>query len=1058
MDNRNGSVKSIFRDLRERTKELDCLYTIEALLNEKHVSLSNLFKRVIEIIPKGFLYPEDCCVRIVYKGEIIALKNDSKTPWCMESPISIYGKVLGKIEVFYQKRHKDMGNMPFLKQEKQLLKTIGERLAHAIFQLEYQKSMSESDEINAASGTVVRKEWSIIVDLLKNTDQKLYSRIARKMANYLVWSGHKKAGDLIQSFSRSELLLMKDEDDLNQPVQKKTLTGMFEIAQTVFDLADEILTDDEILTCVKKWIQEEKAGDIIQILGKYDSTMSEIVEAVTRYHVISSDDGFRLSDHTDMGIRVSMIRHFFFEQLDFVNIAKNYMEIEDFFGLVQKIIYPIGGHGKLGGKSAGLFLAFNILDKSDQAKELYSNLKMPKTWYVSSDGLPTFMHYNNLEDVTEQKYKEIDQVRMEYPQIIQLFKNSYFPPDMLRGLSLALDDIGNKPLIVRSSSLLEDRLGTSFSGKYKSLFLANQGTRQECLEALTDAIAEVYASTFGPDPIEYRAERGLLDFYEEMGILIQEVVGNCAGHYFLPTYAGVAFSNNEFRWSPRIQRNDGLIRLVPGLGTRAVDRTSNDYPVLIAPGKPSLKVNITPDDTARYAPQKIDVINMDTNQFETIDIKEFIKDFGREIPGINTMLSTYERNFLRPISGLTDFEKEDLVVTFDGLRERTNFISMLYSVLGTLKEKIGTPVDIEFASDGKDFYLLQCRPQSFSAGSQGSVIPKNIPPDKLIFSANKYVTNGFVPPISHIVYVDPDGYNSLESIDDMKSVGRAVAKLNKVLPKRQFILIGPGRWGSRGDIKLGVSVTYSDFNNTAALIEVALKKGKYVPELSFGTHFFQDLVEANIRYLPLYPDDEDVDFNWSFFKTSKNILKEILPEYAYLADTLRIIDVPANSEGQFLRVLTNADQDKAVGFLGTGVESADHIDQNADVLDSPLEDHWRWRHSMALKIARQASEKTRGIEAMYLFGSTKNRTAVSSSDINLLVHFKGDPIQRRELDLWLNGWSLCLAEINYLRTGVKKPDGLLNVVIITDQDIARGSSYAMKIDAVTDPAEKIPLG
>jgi pyruvate, water dikinase len=1056
MHEENGSVKSIFRDLRERTKELDCLYRIEALLNEKNVSLPDIFKRVASIIPKGFLFSDECHAKIFYKGEEFASDDFAKTPWVLESPISIHGKILGRIEVYYRKKRDEMGDVPFLKQEKQLLKTIGERLAHAIFQFEYQVSVAGSDTTNGSSKPAIRKEWVIIVDLLKNTDQKLFSRIARKMANYLVWSGHRKAGDLLLSFSRNEKRL-KQEEDMNQPIQKRTLTGMIETGKTIFELADEILTDDEILSCVQKWIQEEKAGDIVQVLGKYDSTMSEIVEAITRYHFLSSEDGFKLSAHTDMGLRVSMIRHFFFEQLDYINIAKHFIEIEDFFSLVQKIVYPMGSHGKLGGKSAGLFLAYNILKKSDQADTLFANLRIPKTWFVSSDGLPNFIHYNNLEDVTEQKYKEIDQVRMEYPQIIQLFKNSYFPPDMHRGLSVALDDIGDTPVIVRSSSLLEDRLGTSFSGKYKSLFLANQGSKQDRLDALTDAIAEVYASTFGPDPIEYRAERGLLDFYEEMGILIQEVVGNKVGNYFLPTYAGVAFSNNEFRWSPRIQREDGLIRLVPGLGTRAVDRTSSDYPVLIAPGKPSLKVNITPDDTARYAPQKMDVINMQTNQFETIDIRELLKEYGRDLPGVNCMVSTYERNLLRPVSGLTDFQKEDLVVTFDGLRDRTNFVIQLQAILNMLKEKINTPVDIEFASDGKHFYLLQCRPQSYGLGGQGSHIPKNIPSENMIFSAHKYVTNGIVPPISHVVFVDPDGYNNLENLDDMKAVGRAVAKLNKLLPKRQFVLIGPGRWGSRGDIKLGVSVTYSDFNNTAALIEVALKKGKYVPELSFGTHFFQDLVEANIRYLPLYPDDEGVHFNWAFFKNSRSILKEIIPEYAHLEKTLRVIDVPANANGQFLRILTNADQDLAVGFLGTGIALNEQPAHEEDVLESPLEDHWRWRYGMARKIARNAAAYSSGVNAVYVFGSTKNRTAGPSSNINLLIHFEGDPIQRREFETWLNGWSCCLGEINYLRTGIRSTKGLLDVHIINNEDIARGNSYAMKIDAVTDPAEKLPL-
>jgi phosphoenolpyruvate synthase/pyruvate phosphate dikinase len=182
------------------------------------------------------------------------------------------------------------------------------------------------------------------------------------------------------------------------------------------------------------------------------------------------------------------------------------------------------------------------------------------------------MSYNNLEDIVEQKYKEPSQVRQEYPYVMHLFKSSPLPPETIKALSLALDDFGDLPLIVRSSSLLEDRMGASFAGKYKSLFIANKGTKEERLVALMDAIKEVFASMFGPDPIEYRAQRGLVDQHEEMGILIQEVVGTHVGHYYLPAFAGVAFSHNEFPWSSRIRREDGLIRLVPGLGTRAVDR------------------------------------------------------------------------------------------------------------------------------------------------------------------------------------------------------------------------------------------------------------------------------------------------------------------------------------------------------------------------------------------------------------------------------------------------------------------------------------------------------
>ncbi len=147
-------------------------------------------------------------------------------------------------------------------------------------------------------------------------------------------------------------------------------------------------------------------------------------------------------------------------------------------------------------------------------------------------------------------------------------------------------------------------------------------------------------------------------------------------------------------------------------------------------------------------------------------------------------------------------------------------------------------------------------------------------------------------------------------------MGRAVSKLNQILPKRQFILMGPGRWGSRGDIKLGVSVSYSDINNTAMIIEIARKQKDYVPELSFGTHFFQDLVEGSIRYLPLYPDDRGVVFNEEFLAKSKNILPDLLPEYSSLSDTIRVIELADSADGQVFQVLMNGERDEAVAILG----------------------------------------------------------------------------------------------------------------------------------------------
>jgi hypothetical protein len=288
-------------------------------------------------------------------------------------------------------------------------------------------------------------------------------------------------------------------------------------------------------------------------------------------------------------------------------------------------------------------------------------------------------------------------------------------------------------------------------------------------------------------------------------------------------------------------------------------------------------------------------------------------------------------------------------------------------------------------------------------------------------------------------------------------VGRAVGRLNKLLPKKQFVLIGPGRWGSRGDIKLGVNVTYSDINNTAALVEVARKKGSYVPDLSFGTHFFQDLVEANIRYLPLYPDDEDVHFNERFLLGANNILPQLVPEYADLAGVIRLIDVGAVTEGRELNILMNADLDEALGILAEP-SAALVTDSTAEAAPgSDRDGFWRWRLQMAERIAATIDASRFGVAGLYIFGSVKNATAGPGSDIDLLVHVRGTPQQQEALNRWLEGWSLCLAELNYLRTGYRS-EGLLDVHIVTDDDVEKKTSYAAKIDAVTDAARPLAVG
>lgn len=1051
------SVEKLHVILNERVKELNCIYTIEELLSSTEESTEETFRKVVAAIPPGWQYPDICVARIDVEGLEYTSKGFKKTRWSQQADIVIQDKSAGFVEVCYTDFRPTADEGPFLKEERRLINTIADRLGHYLLHNKLRDLFRDMDKSGHILLEKDKSDWTVILDFLRRSDQKLYIRFSRRMMNYLCWNGVEEAKHMLKYFDNTPINAETGYvDDVNRPLQKATINNILQISDKTFKIAEERLSSNEILLCIHKWLQEDKSSFLVRALETQGNPLSEIADALARFYHLAQE-GVQLSESTKKTLNVSLIRRFFTDQLDYINKAKNFVNIEDFYELLTRIIYTPDSHGKLGGKSAGLFLASQILKRALGEQEILNQVKIPKTWYITSDVLINYLHYNNLEEIIEQKYKEIDQIRQEYPHIIQVLKNASFPSEIVKSLGMALDDFGDSPLIVRSSSLLEDRSGSAFSGKYKSLFLANQGSREERLEALIDAISEVYASTFSPDPIEYRAERGLLDFHEEMGIMIEEVVGKKVGKYFLTPYAGVAFSNNEFRWSPRIKREDGLIRLVPGLGTRAVDRLSDDFPILVAPGQPELRVNVTVDEVMRYSPQKMDVINLETNSFETIDAVQLIREYGRKYPNVSKVISFLKGDHIEQPFGLDyDLDKEDIVITFEGLIEKTPFVKLIKTVLEVLEKNLGTPVDIEFASDGEFLYLLQCRPQCYSHDIVASPIPKDIPDKDIIFSANRYVSNGQVPDITHLVYVVPEKYAEIDSKKKLETIGEAISNLNNLLPKRQFILMGPGRWGSRGDIKLGVSVTYSDINNTAVLIEIARKKGNYLPDLSFGTHFFQDLVEAAIRYLPLYPDDEGIKFNEHFLNTSPNILGKILPEYDYLSDVIRVVDIPAVTDGSVLKILMNADLDEAVAFLAKPSSQKEVSAQPGAAIVQPSADFWRWRLQMASRIAENLEPERFGVKALYVFGSTKNATAGPGSDIDLLIHFNGSEQQKKDLLTWLEGWDLCLCELNYLRTGYKL-DKILDVHLVTDEDIARKTSFAIKIGAVTDAARPLPL-
>jgi pyruvate,water dikinase len=1052
----NKPLDQLIGDLQERAKELNCLYKIQEILNEPNISIEQACYGLLKSIPPGWQYPDICEVEIKITQGTFKTFRFEESKWTLTADIQTQERHFGQIKVMYNEIRPKAFQGPFLKEELKLIKSIAESLGLFLLHLELKKVFEKDSKSQVKDN---KSDWKIILDMLSHTDPKLLIRLSRKMINTLCWTNISGAEILLESFSPS----FKSKNELNKesnaPFERVADNDLIALSYEIFELASKNIDREDILNHINKWITEDRSVFLTEKLENMGSSLEDISNAVERFYHLGPQAS-ALSVQRDKSLRIALITRLLTDQTEYIEVAKNHLNIDHFNTLIKRIIYPLNSHGKIGGKGAGLFLAQQILKKESEHNPLFKDIKTPKTWYIASDGLLNFMSYNSLEDILEQKYKEIGLVRQEYPYVIHVFKSSSFSPEILKGLSLALDDMGEGPLIVRSSSLLEDRVGTAFAGKYKSLFIPNQGSKEKRMASLTDAIAEVYASIFGPDPIEYRLQNKLLDYHEEMGIMIQKVVGNHVGPYFFPAFAGAGFSQNNYPWSSRIQRSDGLLRMVPGLGTRAVDRTSNDYPVMVAPGQPNLRVNSTPEEIIRYSPKYIDVINTEKGDFETIEIDYLLKNYGDLYPKISKLISIAEMDRILPAKSFgLDFAKNEHIFTFDGLINKSDFINQIKAILNSLEKKYKLPLDIEFAHDGERLYLLQSRVQSKSLTSKPIPIPSDIPNEKIVFSANKFVSNGLIPNLTHIIYVDPNEYAQLPDYQSMINVGKAVGRLNQLLPRRQFILMGPGRWGSRGDIKLGVNVSYSDINNTNMLIEIARNRNNYTPDLSFGTHFFQDLIEANIRYLPLYPDESKCIFNESLLTQTESIFTDLLPEYSSLCNVIKVIDIPAAFETNVLNIAMNAKQSKALAYISSASDVNISLIEDEKVA-KPINDtdiHWQWRLLNAERIAALLDPKRFGVKAMYLFGSVKNASAKADSDINLLIHFLGNKAQISELKAWLEGWSQSLAQINFLRTG-HRSKGLLDIHIISDQDIKNKSVFARKINAVTDAARPLPLG
>ena len=636
------------------------------------------------------------------------------------------------------------------------------------------------------------------------------------------------------------------------------------------------------------------------------------------YERLSDEEYERVQHHLEE-IKVVLIKRLISDQLPYIGVAKRIFSIQDLRYIYERRI----GSGKIGGKAAGLMLAWRILQQDmDDGNDIQPFIGIPQSYFIGTEVIYEFRLMNGLDHFMNQKYRSQSEIREEYPRIVDAHLAGHFPPAIVNQLRTVLTHIGQSPLIVRSSSLLEDNFGYAFAGKYNSYFCPNQGTGEENLAALLDAVRRVFASTLNPDAILYRQQHGLIDYDERMAILIQEAAGKSYGRYYFPVLAGVAFSQNPFRWNNKIRREDGFLRLVWGFGTRAVDRVSNDYPRLIALSHPQLRPETSTKAIRQHSQWYIDVIDMEDNTFKTLHVLDILDE---KYPYLRFIASVNRDGYLQDIISSASLQQDDeFILTFNGLTKDRRFVNLMRTALQRLESTYQRPVDVEFVIEITPGYpqteyrfnILQCRPLSQRAEDRAVTIPKNLPPESILFTSNHLVPDGRAEGIRYIVYVDPQAYYELHDTTTRHELARAIGRLNKLLENESFILMGPGRWGSV-NIDLGVHVTYGDIFNTKVLIEMAVAHDGHLPELSYGTHFFQDLVEAGIHSLALHlgTNQQGNSFKWAFFKNSSNQLAELIPGDAVLSRYLKVIDLARLPGNPRLNILMNGARDEAVGYL-----------------------------------------------------------------------------------------------------------------------------------------------
>ena len=528
----------------------------------------------------------------------------------------------------------------------------------------------------------------------------------------------------------------------------------------------------------------------------------------------------------------------------------------------------------IGGKSCGMLLARAIIRNKEP--DISEVLEPHDSFYVGSDMYYTYIVDNNLWDIRI-KQRTADGYFALADEFADRIMAGTFSSAMREQFIRIIEYYGQDPYIIRSSSILEDGFGNAFAGKYESVFCANRGSLEERLNEFEHAIKVVYASSMSLSALDYRKRRGLEERDEQMALLIQRVSGSYYGTYYMPCAAGVGYSYSPYRIMKDTDPTAGMLRLVMGLGTSAVDRTEGSYPRIVNLDMPEKSSYSSSADKHKFSQGKAEVINMTKRELEKLSYEMMEQDIPKYLEKILLEHDTEAESRLREMGR----RREVKFISCKGLVANAPLMDHMRRMLKCIQEEYKYPIDTEFTiniSENGEYSidLLQCRPLQVQKGKSGSVVPDDVSEERILlesFGASMGISK--TSTLDLIVYVDPIKYYELP-YKEKDLVAKLIGKINwhyRDMDKHMMLIV-PGRVGTTSP-ELGVPTSFADISAYDIICETEESRAGYNPELSYGSHIFQDLVEAEILYTAIFHGEKTKHYSPEKLEGSRDLTDEL---------------------------------------------------------------------------------------------------------------------------------------------------------------------------------------